>query len=106
MENNNNPQERNIFIPNDIADKTVYANTMMARHSSEEFILDFIQTLPGLPGPTVITRVIVTPGTAKRIAEALKENTAMYEKNFGPVNNQSSEARGLTIPVKGGQPKS
>lgn len=103
---NNNPQERNILVPNDIADKTVYANTMMATHSREEFTLDFIQTLPGLAGPTVVTRVIVTPGIAKRIAEVLKENTTMYEKNFGPVNNQSSDARGLTIPVKGGQPKS
>ena len=50
---NNNPQERNILVPNDIADKTVYANTMMATHSREEFTLDFIQTLPGLHGPTV-----------------------------------------------------
>lgn len=62
----------------------VYANSLMVQHTREEFILDFAMIV-GDAG-TVVTRVVTSPGHAKRIVKALQENLAKYEGSHGRVD--------------------
>jgi signal transduction histidine kinase/CheY-like chemotaxis protein len=50
-----------------------YANSVMIRSSSEEFVLDFIRMIPGVKDARLKSRVIVTPQHAKRLLNALGE---------------------------------
>ena len=60
-----------------------YSNNMIAAHSADEFILDWL--LNCLSGVHLVSRIIVTPSHVKRIIHALKENLDKYEKQFGAV---------------------
>jgi len=60
-----------------------YSNQAIIMHSKDEFIIDFIAAIP--PEPSVVGRVIMTPGHFKRIAYAMKENLENYEKQFGEI---------------------
>jgi hypothetical protein len=75
----------NIELSADIAEGT-YANLVMIAHSAEEFILDFIRVMPGVPQARVKSRIIVTPAHAKRLLGALAENLARYENTYGEIN--------------------
>jgi len=61
----------------------VYANSMFATHTKEEFILDFIMITP--PVGAVTARVITSPGHMKRMVSALTENLKKYEARFGKL---------------------
>ncbi|MHB8910827.1 MAG: DUF3467 domain-containing protein [Syntrophales bacterium] len=65
-----------------------YSNSMMATHSADEFILDWLLTSP--TGAHLVSRIIVSPAHIKRIIAALKENFDNYEKQFGSVNDVNS----------------
>ena len=67
-----------------------YANLAIITHSSSEFILDFIQMMPGLPKPTVNSRVLMTPEHTKRLLKALMENVQKYESQFGEIKLRES----------------
>jgi hypothetical protein len=60
-----------------------YSNNMIAAHSADEFILDWLLNCPS--GVHLVSRIIVTPSHVKRIINALKENLDKYEKQFGAV---------------------
>ena len=60
-----------------------YSNSMIASHSADEFILDWLLNSP--TGAHLVSRIIVSPAHVKRIIDALKENLDHYEKQFGPV---------------------
>ena len=66
------------------------SNLAIISHSQSEFIMDFAVNMPGLPGPKVGSRVIMTPEHAKRLLNALAENIGKYENQFGTIdlNNQ------------------
>jgi len=61
----------------------VYANSMFATHTREEFILDFMMVTP--PLGSVTARVITSPGHMKRMVSALAENLKKYEARFGKL---------------------
>ncbi|HEY55808.1 MAG TPA: DUF3467 domain-containing protein [Dehalococcoidia bacterium] len=61
----------------------VYANSMFATHTREEFILDFMMVTP--PLGSVTARVITSPGHMKRMVSALAENMKKYEARFGKL---------------------
>lgn len=63
----------------------VYANLVMIAHGPEEFVLDFIRMMPGVPKARVKSRVVVTPGHAKRLLGALADNIRRYEAQFGEI---------------------
>jgi hypothetical protein len=65
----------------------VYSNLVMISHSPEEFILDFIRVMPGVPKARVKSRVVVTPGHAKRLLAALADNLRRYEAQYGEVGD-------------------
>ena len=75
MDNNQNQQgqQLQIDLSPEVA-KGIYTNFQIISHSSSEFVLDFISMLPGIPKPTVTSRVILAPEHAKRLLAALQEN--------------------------------
>ena len=60
-----------------------YSNLLRITHTSEEFILDFINMAP--PQGIVSSRVVTSPGHIKRIIQALQVNLQRYEAAHGPV---------------------
>ena len=60
-----------------------YANTLLVAHTAEEFVLDFILTLP--PQAVCNARVLISPGHLKRVIVALQQNLARYEAAHGVV---------------------
>ena len=69
-----------------------YSNLAIITHSYSEFILDFVQSLPGMPKPTVASRVLMTPEHAKRLLKALLENVQKYESQFGEIRLRENNA--------------
>lgn len=62
-----------------------YSNLAIITHSSSEFVLDFVQMLPGKAKPEVMDRIIMTPEHIKRLLAALSDNIAKYENQFGKI---------------------
>lgn len=63
-----------------------YANLAVISHSTSEFVIDFVRMMPGVPKPSVRSRVILAPEHAKRLLLSLQENIARYEANVGKIN--------------------
>jgi hypothetical protein len=86
-ESTNKPQgnQINIELPAEVANG-VYANLAIISHSPTEFVLDFIQVLPGTPKAQVRSRVILAPQHAKRLLYALKDNLDKFERNYGEID--------------------
>ena len=80
------PGQMNIELTEDIAGG-MYSNLAIITHSNSEFILDFIQVMPGVPKAKVKSRIILTPQHANRLMKALKENIGRFESAHGPVND-------------------
>ncbi len=87
-----NPEQKisGITIPPDL--KAVYSNLARITHSPSEFIFDFAQMLPGMKGPSIKTRVLLSPLTAKLIYKALGDNLAKYESSFGEISLPGSSS--------------
>ena len=92
---NQNQKKINIELTEDMAQGT-YSNLAIINHSVSEFVVDFVNIMPGTPKSKVKSRIILTPQHAKRLAKALAdiENAhgviKDYEKqpvplNFGPT---------------------
>ena len=71
--------------------KGVYSNFAIISHSHAEFIMDLASTLPGTPKAQVVSRVVLAPEHAKRLAMALQENIMRYEQEFGVIQLQPSQ---------------
>ena len=69
----------------------IYSNLVMIAHSPEEFILDFIRVMPGVPKARVKSRIIVSPPHAKRLLAALKDNIGRYEAQYGPIGEPDAQ---------------
>lgn len=86
MEPVQQPNQLNIEISEEIAEGT-YANLAIITHSHAEFVLDFVNVMPGTPKSKVKARVILTPQHAKRLMKALMENIQKYESVNGPIKD-------------------
>ena len=75
-------REVNVKISDEIL-RGCYANTLLVAHTAEEFVLDFILTLP--PQAVCNARVLIHPGHLKRVIQALQQNLARYEAAHGTV---------------------
>ena len=71
-----------------------YSNLAIISHSRSEFTFDFAASLPGLPGPKIQSRIIMTPEHAKRLLNALSENIGKYENQFGRIEIVQEQPRG------------
>ena len=77
-------QQLNIELDKDIAEGT-YSNLAIINHSVSEFIVDFINIMPGVPKAKVKSRIILTPQHAKHLTKALLDNLKKYEKMHGEI---------------------
>ncbi|MBO7479153.1 MAG: DUF3467 domain-containing protein [Bacteroidales bacterium] len=82
-------KELNIELRPEIA-QGIYTNLAIITHSHSEFIMDFVQMMPGVPKPKVVSRVIMAPDNAKRLLKALQENVSKYERENGEIKLPAS----------------
>ena len=82
------PQQNqlNIEISEEMAEGT-YANLAVITHSHAEFVIDFVNVMPGTPKSRVKSRIIFTPMHAKRFMKALEENVERYEAAHGKIKD-------------------
>jgi hypothetical protein len=73
----------NVELPGDL--EAVYSNFALITHSPSELIVDFARILPQSPKAKVYARVIMTPMNAKLLLNALNENIANFEKQYGEI---------------------
>ena len=86
MDNNQNNDPNNINIQlNEMVAAGAYCNLELVNHSPSEFVLDFIQLMPGVQQAHVRSRVILAPLHAKRVLAALEQNIQNYEAQFGEI---------------------
>jgi hypothetical protein len=88
MENKNNPNDNqiNIELTEDIAEG-IYSNLAIITHSNQEFVIDFIRLMPGVPKAKVKARVVLTPQHAKRFMRALADNIKKFESMNGEISD-------------------
>ena len=88
MSDNNTQKKNNINIELDekVAEGT-YANLAIINHSVSEFVVDFVNIMPGVPKAKVKSRIILTPQHAKRFMKALAENITRFENAHGEIKD-------------------
>ena len=87
MQQDQQPQNQiNIEISEEIAEGA-YANLAIITHSHAEFVIDFVNVMPGTPKSKVKSRIIFTPQHAKRFMKALIENVQRYEGANGTIKD-------------------
>jgi Protein of unknown function (DUF3467) len=86
MEEQNQQNQLNIEISEEIAEGE-YANLAVITHSHAEFVIDFVNVMPGTPKSKVKSRIILTPQHAKRFMKAMVENIKRFEISNGPIQD-------------------
>jgi len=76
----------NIEISEEVAEGE-YANLAIITHSHAEFVIDFVNVMPGTPKSRVKSRIILTPQHAKRFMKALTENLGRFEVANGKIQD-------------------
>jgi Protein of unknown function (DUF3467) len=99
MNNTEQPNQLNIEISEEVAEGE-YANLAIITHSHAEFVVDFVNVMPGTPKSKVKSRIILTPFHAKRFMKAMVENIKKFETANGTI--QDMEA--VEIPFNFGGP--
>ena len=90
----------NIELDESIA-QGLYSNLVIVNHSPTEFVLDFINVMPGAPKAKVRSRIILTPDHTKKFINALGENLNKYEKSFGKIKNFQKKVKPISFGPKG-----
>ncbi|KAA1243818.1 DUF3467 domain-containing protein [Aquimarina sp. RZ0] len=76
----------NIELDESIADG-IYSNLAIINHSVSEFVVDFVNIMPGRPKSKVKSRIILTPQHAKRLLKALNDNVSRFEAAHGEIKD-------------------
>lgn len=97
MDQHTPPNQLNIEISEEVAEGT-YANLAIITHSHAEFVVDFVNVMPGTPKSKVKSRIILTPQHAKRLMKALAENVAKYEE----LNGDIKDLEDMAVPLNFG----
>lgn len=96
MENENKKQPKgnqkqiNIELEEAVAQGT-YSNLAIINHSVSEFVVDFVNIMPGTPKSKVKSRIILTPQHAKRLLNALGENIRRFENAHGEIKDYEKQ---------------
>ncbi|MDR2907521.1 MAG: DUF3467 domain-containing protein [Bacteroidales bacterium] len=77
-------QQIEVELSAEVADG-IYSNLAIITHNNTEFILDFVNMMPGKPKANIKSRIILTPQHAKRLMNALRDNIEKYESHFGTI---------------------
>jgi hypothetical protein len=97
MNEKNQQNQINIELDEATADG-IYSNLAIINHSNTEFVLDFVNIMPGVPKAKVKSRIILTPQHAKRLVKAISENISRFES----VNGKIEETEQQPIPLNFG----
>lgn len=70
-----------------------FTNFANISHSPEEFIMDFLFVHPSPPPGfgKLMSRIIMTPGHAKRLLKVLQQNVDEYESRFGTITERNEK---------------
>ena len=98
MDQQNTPP-LNIEISEEVSEGQ-YANLVIITHSHAEFVVDFVNVMPGTPKSKVKSRIILTPQHAKRFMKALIDNVKRFEAANGPIQDIEE----IQIPMNFGGP--
>ena len=90
-DNKDNSKSINIELDEKIAEG-IYSNLAIINHSVSEFVVDFINIMPGSPKSKVKSRIILTPQHAKRLVKALNDNVKRFEKENGEIKDYEKPA--------------
>jgi hypothetical protein len=93
------PNQLNIEISEEVAEG-IYANLAIITHSHAEFVIDFVNVMPGTPKSKVKSRIILTPTHAKRFMKAMIDNV----KKFESVNGNIQDIENVELPFNFGGP--
>jgi hypothetical protein len=96
------PQQNNqlnIEISEEVAEGS-YANLAIITHSHAEFVIDFVNVMPGTPKSKVKSRIILTPQHAKRLMKAMTDNINKYESLNGTIKDLEE----IQLPMNFGGP--
>jgi hypothetical protein len=93
------PSQLNIEISEEVAEGH-YTNLAIITHSHAEFVIDFVNVMPGTPKSKVKSRVILTPQHAKRFMKALTE----YVNRFESINGKIQDLEDVQLPLNFGGP--
>lgn len=96
---NQAPNQLNIEISEEVSEGS-YANLAIITHSHAEFVVDFVNVMPGTPKSKVKSRIIMTPSHAKRFMKAMIENV----KKFESVNGNIQDIEAVELPLNFGGP--
>lgn len=81
-------QKGQINIELDVAiAEGIYSNLAIINHSVSEFVVDFVNIMPGVPKNKVKSRIILTPQHAKRLTKALGDNVKRFEQAHGEIKD-------------------
>ncbi len=93
------PNQLNIEISEEVAEGH-YSNLAIITHSHAEFVIDFVNVMPGTPKSKVKSRIILTPQHAKRFMKALTE----YVNRFESINGKIQDLEDVQLPLNFGGP--
>ena len=99
MSEQQQPNQLNIEISEEVAEGN-YANLAIITHSHAEFVIDFVNVMPGTPKSKVKSRIILTPQHAKRFMKALADNVEKYEAANGTIKDLEE----MQLPMNFGGP--
>lgn len=94
------PNQLNIEISEEMSEGQ-YANLAIITHSNSEFVVDFVNVMPGTPKSKVKSRIILTPYHTKRLMKALIENIKKFEAVNGSIQE---DIETMEIPFTFGAP--
>ncbi|MEO6547540.1 MAG: DUF3467 domain-containing protein [Ferruginibacter sp.] len=93
------PNALNIEISEEVSEGE-YANLAIITHSHAEFVIDFVNVMPGTPKSKVKSRIILTPFHAKRFMKAMIENVKKFEGANGTIQDMEQ----IEVPFTFGGP--
>ena len=93
------PSQLNIEISEEVSEGE-YANLAIITHSHAEFVIDFVNVMPGTPKSKVKSRIILTPFHAKRFMKAMIENVKKFEAANGTIQDMEQ----IEVPFTFGGP--
>ncbi|MFL2632518.1 MAG: DUF3467 domain-containing protein [Candidatus Marivariicella sp.] len=100
MDKKNSEKKVNIELDEKIAEGT-YSNLAIINHSISEFVIDFVNLMPGSPKARVKSRIILTPEHAKRFHKALDDNIKRFEKSTGEIKINKTSPIPLNFGTQG-----
>jgi len=90
----------NIELSPEMAEGT-YSNLAVINHSNSEFVIDFVNIMPGFPKAKVKSRIVLTPQHAKRFAQALIDNINRFESQVGEIKEFEQQDFPITFGTVG-----